>query len=180
MGIGKGKSDNIDIDGLMENMDDESKAGREENALANKVEELKRARQALEAATGRLEETTRKMDETARALRAANESTDNIVTGIGQAIADARQKTVFTARLGTEDLEIFRELYKQMVTEECDTFQAHREKQDESLKEHERRLADILRRNKGIWLADKWLKFLIVSGFLYNVIIALYIWYLKS
>lgn len=158
-------------------------------ALAEDIEAIKKKLdaknapdkdEAVEAAAGRLEGATRKMDEAARALRAANENADNIVTGIGRAIADARRKTVFTARLGTEDLEIFRELYKQMATEECEMFQAHMKKQEESLKEHERRWADMLHRNRGIWLSDKWLKFLIVSSFLYNVIVALYIWYLKS
>lgn len=174
MGIGKGKSDRIDIDGLMGNTGNEDQAAQEENGLSQKIEELKKARIALSAAAEKLEEATREMSKATLALDTAGQNADNIVTGISRAIVDAQQNTVFTARLHKEDLDIFRELYVQLVKDELDTLQAHRDKQDECMKQHEKRIGRILRHHEGIWLSDRWMKILAVSLSLYNVIMFLY------
>ena len=41
MGIGKGKSDKIDIDGLIEGVGNENKVAQEESKLEQKIKELK-------------------------------------------------------------------------------------------------------------------------------------------
>lgn len=51
MGIGKGKSDKIDIDGLIEGVGNENKVAQEESKLEQKIKELKDVRLELEAAT---------------------------------------------------------------------------------------------------------------------------------
>ena len=55
MGIGKGKSDKIDIDGLIECTDNENEALRVERSLTEKIEELKLTTAALNAAIDRIE-----------------------------------------------------------------------------------------------------------------------------
>ena len=47
MGIGKGKSDKIDIDGLIGSVNNENKAIQEASSLAEKVAELEQATKAL-------------------------------------------------------------------------------------------------------------------------------------
>ena len=44
MGIGKGKSDKINIDGLIGRTDNENKVAQEENKLEQKIKELKDVR----------------------------------------------------------------------------------------------------------------------------------------
>ena len=78
MGIGKGKSDKIDIDGLIEGVGNENKVAQEESKLEQKIKELKDVRLELEAAT-------RKMEEVTFALKTATDSADNIISGICRA-----------------------------------------------------------------------------------------------
>ena len=59
MGIGKGKSDKIDIDGLIEGVGNENKVAQEESKLEQKIKELKDVRLELEAATRKMEELLR-------------------------------------------------------------------------------------------------------------------------
>ena len=47
MGIGKGKSDKIDIDGLICSVNNENKATQETSSLAEKVAELEQTTKAL-------------------------------------------------------------------------------------------------------------------------------------
>lgn len=47
MGIGKGKSDKIDIDGLIEGVGNENKVAQEESKLEQKIKELKDVRLEL-------------------------------------------------------------------------------------------------------------------------------------
>ena len=53
MGIGKGKSDKIDIDGLIGSVNNENKATQEASSLSEKVAELEQATKALNTAIDR-------------------------------------------------------------------------------------------------------------------------------
>lgn len=55
MGIGKGKSDKIDIDGLIESSDNEGKILQVERSLTENIAELKQTTAALNAAIDRME-----------------------------------------------------------------------------------------------------------------------------
>lgn len=55
MGIGKGKSDSIDLDGLMGQIDNENKLTQEENRLSEKIAELQQATTDFNAAIDRME-----------------------------------------------------------------------------------------------------------------------------
>ena len=54
MGIGKGKSDKIDIDGLIESSDNEGKILQVERSLTENIAELKQTTAALNAAIDRM------------------------------------------------------------------------------------------------------------------------------
>ena len=90
MGIGKGKSDKINIGGLIGGTDNESKVIQEESKLEQKIKELKDVRLELEA-------TTRKMEEVTFALKTATDSADNIISGICRAIVKVEQNIVIRA-----------------------------------------------------------------------------------
>ncbi|WP_410082855.1 hypothetical protein [Barnesiella intestinihominis] len=55
MGISKGKSDSIDIDGLMGRIDNENKVVQEESRLAENIAELKQATAEFNTAIDRME-----------------------------------------------------------------------------------------------------------------------------
>ena len=52
---------------------------------------------------------------------------------------------------------------------------ANRNKKIEMKKEHEKRIACMLEKSKGIWLSDKWVKILFVCFLLYNVLVIFYV-----
>ena len=54
---------------------------------------------------------------------------------------------------------------------------AHRDKQLELQKEHEKRIACMLEKSKGIWLSDRWVKVLFVFFLLYATIVIIYVKY---
>ena len=62
MGIGKGKSDKIDIDGLIGGIDNESKILQVEHGLTENIAELKQTTAALNAAIDRMESIVSKFN----------------------------------------------------------------------------------------------------------------------
>ena len=51
---------------------------------------------------------------------------------------------------------------------------AHRDKQLELQKEHEKRIARMLEKSKGVWLSDSWVKVLFVFFLLCTTIVIIY------
>ena len=56
-----------------------------------------------------------------------------------------------------------------------DQLTAHRNKQLEQQKTHEQRLMRLLAGRSGIWISDRWMKFLFVFFVIYSLIIFLYV-----
>lgn len=121
MGIGKGKSDKIDIDGLIEGVGNENKVAQEESKLEQKIKELKDVRLELEAAT----RTTRKMEEVTFALKTATDSADNIISGICRAIVKAEQNIVFRAKISTDELAKVHQCTVRHIKAEEDLLERH-------------------------------------------------------
>ena len=144
MGIGKGKSDKIDIDGLIESIDNESKVAQEESKLEQKIKELKDVRLELEAAT-------RKMEEVTFALKMVTDSADNIISGICRAIVKAEQNIVIRAKISTDELA---------KVHQCTA--RHIKAEEELLERHRNRMAKRLQSNEGIWLSNRWLIFVVI------------------
>lgn len=121
MGIGKGKSDKIDIDGLIEGVGNENKVAQEESKLEQKIKELKDVRLELEAAT-------RKMEEVTFALKTATDSADNIISGICRAIVKAEQNIVFRAKISTDELAKVHQCTVRHIKAEEDLLERHSDK----------------------------------------------------
>lgn len=143
MGIGKGKSDKIDIDGLIEGVGNENKVAQEESKLEQKIKELKDVRLELEAAT-------RKMEEVTFALKTATDSADNIISGICRAIVKAEQNIVFRAKISTDELAKVHQCTVRHIKAEEDLLERHSDK------------AKHLQNNEGVWLSTSWLIFTLV------------------
>ena len=139
MGIGKGKSDKIDIDGLIESIDNESKVIQEESKLELKIKELKDVRLELEAVTHKMEEVT-------FALKTATDSADNIISGICRAIVKAEQNIVISAKISTDELA---------KVHQCTA--RHIKAEEELLERHSDKMTKHLQNNEGVWLSTPWL-----------------------
>ena len=135
MGIGKGKSDKIDIDGLIEGVGNENKVAQEESKLEQKIKELKDVR---------LEEVT-------FALKTATDSADNIISGICRAIVKAEQNIVFRAKISTDELA---------KVHQCTV--RHIKAEEDLLERHSDKMAKHLQNNEGVWLSTSWLIFTLV------------------
>ena len=144
MGIGKGKSDKINIDGLIGSIDNESKVAQEESKLEQKIKELKDLRLTLET-------VTRKMEEATIALQTATNSADNIVSGICRAIVKAEQNTVIHAQIGIDELAKVHQCTARNIKAE-----------EELLERHRNKMAKRLQSNEGIWLSNRWLIFVVI------------------
>lgn len=144
MGIGKGKSDKIDIDGLIGSIDNESKVAQEESKLEQKIKELKDLRLTLET-------VTRKMEEATIALQTATNSADNIVSGICRAIIKAEQNTVIHAKITTDELAKVHQYTARHIKAEKELLERHRNK-----------MAKRLQSNEGVWLSNRWLIFVVI------------------
>lgn len=153
MGIGKGKSDKIDIDSLIESSDNESKILQVEHGLTENIAELKQATVALNVTIDRME---------------------SIVSKFNSSVQEMQAKKIGT-QVHPKTLESLNNICINFVVEVGRQLMAHRDKQLELQKEHEKRMACMLEKSKGIWLSDKWVKILFVCFLLYNALVILYV-----
>lgn len=153
MGIGKGKSDKIDIDGLIGSVNNENKVTQEVSSLSEKVAELEQTTQALNTAIDRA---------------------DSIITGFNNSVRELQSKKI-GAQVHPQTLQSLNNICTNFVVEVGRQLMAHRDKQLKLQKEHEERIASMLEKNKGIWLSDKWVKILFICLLVYSVIIILYV-----
>ena len=163
MGIGKGKSDKIDLDGLIGFTDNENEALLVERNLTEKIAELKKTTAALNAAIDRME---------------------SIVSNFNSSVQDIQVKKI-GAQVHPQTLKSLNNICLKSLNNICTNFvvevgrqlMAHRDKQLEQQKEHETRIACMLEKSKGIWLSDRWVKVLFVFFLLYTTIVIIYVKY---
>ena len=140
MGIGKGKSDKIDIDSIMGDTDNKSNVAKVESSLMEKIEELKLATAALNAAIDRADSTISEFNHSVKELQAKK---------IG-------------AQVHPRTIKSLNEICTNFVVEVGRQLMTYRDKQLELQKEHEKRIARMLEMNNGIWLSSRWLIFTII------------------
>ena len=153
MGIGKGKSDKIDIDGLIESSDNEGKILQVERSLTENKAELKQTTAALNAAIDRME---------------------SIISKFNSSVQEMQTKKI-GAQVHPQTLKSLNNICMNFVVEVGRQLMAYRDKQLEQQEEHEKRIASMLEKSKGIWLSDKWVKILFICFLLYNVLVILYV-----
>ena len=110
------------------------------------------------------------------ALKAAAGSCDNIVNGICNAIVKAERDTKFKTTITPEQLAKLRQLINHSIDSWTSVLANHRAEQTRLITEHESNMRKILRRNKGIWFSDFWLKVLVVFLFVYTVALGLVVY----
>lgn len=153
MGIGKGKSDKIDIDGLIESSGNESKILQIERSLTENIVELKQTTAALNAAIDRMESIVSKFNSSAQEM----------------------QTKKIDAQVHPQTLKSLNNICTNFVVEVGRQLMAHRDKQLELQMEHEKRIARMLEKSKGIWLSDRWMKILFIFFLLYTTVVILYV-----
>ena len=153
MGIGKGKSDKIDIDGLIGGTDNENEALQ--RSLTEKIAELKQTTIAFNTAIDRM---------------------GCIVSNFNSSVQEMQVKKI-GAQVHPKTLESLNNICTNFVVEVGRQLMAHRDKQLELQKEHEKRIACMLEKSKGIWLSDKWVKALFIFFLLYITIVIIYVKY---
>ena len=152
MGIGKGKSDKIDIDGLIESSDNEGKISQLERSLTENIAELKQTTAVLNAAIDRMESIVSKFNSSAQEM----------------------QTKKINAQVHPQTLKSLNNICTNFVVEVGRQLMAHRDKQLELQKEHEKRIARMLEKSKGVWLSDSWVKVLFVFFLLCTTIVIIY------
>ena len=150
MGIGKGKSDKIDIDSLIGGTDNENEALQ--RSLTEKIAELKQTIIAFNAAIDRVE---------------------SIVSKFNSSVQEMQAKEI-GAQVHPQTLKSLNNICTNFVVEVGRQLMAHRDKQLELQKEHEKRIARMLEKSKGVWLSDSWVKVLFVFFLLCTTIVIIY------
>ena len=135
MGIGKGKSDKIDIDSLIGGTDNENEALQ--RSLTEKIAELKQTIIAFNAAIDRVE---------------------SIVSKFNSSVQEMQAKEI-GAQVHPQTLKSLNNICTNFVVEVGRQLMAHRDKQLELQMEHEKRIVRMLEKSKGIWLSDKWVSY---------------------
>ena len=107
MGIGKGKSDKIDIDNLIGSVNNESKATQEASCLAEKVVELEQATKAFNTAIDRA---------------------DCIITAFNNSVNELQSRKI-GAQVHPQTLKSLNDICTNFVVEVGKQLMAHRDKQ---------------------------------------------------
>lgn len=85
------------------------------------------------------------------------------------------QAKKISAQVHPQTLKSLNNICTNFVVEVGRQLMAHRDKQLELQKEHEKRIVRMLEKSRGIWLSDKWVKILFVCFLLYNALVILYV-----
>lgn len=175
MGIRKSKHPQVDIDGLMDGICADHQIQQETAATKERLEELRIAQATLQEATESLKQATAALNEAVVTLNATKGSADNIVSGICRVIVDAQKNAKFKVQIEREDLEQMMNLSQAALKTDEILMEQHRTAQLQNMEEHERKVANILSRNKGVWISDFWMKVLAIAILVYTLLTFLYV-----
>lgn len=158
MSIGKPKNEPIDLNGLMNEIENDHRIIVESDVVDKRVDELRAAQKDLRQATEVLEKATMTLNEAIVALKTVTDNSANIVTGINNAIVNAQENTKFKVSIAQEDVELLMKNSQAVLTTDEIVMKRHFEKQVQAMETHERRISSILNRNQGFWVSDFWAK----------------------
>lgn len=152
------EQDKQELEGLL------LKVGCQIAELRNLLDEIDKLKEELHGIHGSLMHTAKRERAAFKALDAAKDSADNIVSGICNAIVKAKQNTVIQAKIGTDELE---------KVSRCSA--AHIKAEEGLLENHRNKLAKHLRKNEGIWLSDRWFAILFAVQILSYLVMVLWV-----
>lgn len=168
MGLGKSKNTQIDIDGLMNEIETDRQVEEETAATEKWLEELRIARNNLKEATATLNDAV-------AALNAAKKNADSIVSSFNKAIVDAQENTKFKVYIEREDLEQMSKLSMAALKTDEVMIKQLLAQQVKEMEEHGRKISKILSRNEGVWLSDFWMKVLAIATLIFPLLTILYV-----
>lgn len=175
MGIGKSRNAQIEIDGLMNENSTNHQIEQEEVITDIRLEELREAQKTLREATESLKQATIVLNEATNALNTAKANADSIVTCFNKAIVDTQENTKFKVYFDREDMEqIMNASEAALKTVEIMIKQLLAQ-QVKDMEAYERKIANILSRNKGVWISDFWLKVAGIAILAYTLITFIYV-----
>ena len=156
------------------NVDDMLKSAEISHEIeAEKLVEIREAKETLLKIQQDLQNVIKAEDDVTVALKAAIDSSDNIINGICNAIVKAERNTQFKATIKSEHLAQLQQLLDKAIETWKTMLENHCSKQAKMLTEHEFNMRKILRRNEGIWFSDFWMKVLGIFLFVYTVTLVL-------
>ena len=145
----------------------------EKQNLDKRLAEVREAKEVLLKIHQDLQDVIKAEGNAAFVLRAAIDSSDNIINGICNAIVKAERNTQFKATIKSEYLTQLQQLLDQAVEAWKNVLENHRSEQAKILTKHESNMRKILRWNEGIWFSDFWMKVLVIFLFVYTAILGL-------
>lgn len=158
MSIGKPKNEPIDLNGLMNEIENEHRITVESDAVDKRIDKLRASQKDLQQATEALGKATMTLNEAIAALKSATDNSANIITEINNAIINAQENTEFKVSIAQEDKELLMKNSQAVLATDEIVMKNHFDKQVQAMEAHERRISSILSRNQGFWVSDFWAK----------------------
>lgn len=141
----------------------------EKQDLDKRLAEVREAKKVLLKIHQDLQDAIKAEGNAAFVLKAAIDSSDNIINGICNAIVKAERNTLFKATIKSEYLTQLQQLLDQAVEAWKTVLENHRSEQAKMLIGHEANMRKILRRNEGVWYSDFWMKVLVIFLLVYTL-----------
>ena len=174
MGIRKSNiTPSINVDDMLKSAEISHEIEAEKQDVDKLLVEIREAKETLLKIQQDLQNVIKAEDDVTVALKAAIDSSDNIINGICNAIVKAERNTQFKATIKSEHLAQLQQLLDKAIETWKAVLENHRSEQMKMLTEHESNMCKILRRNKGIWFSDFWMKVLGIFLFVYTVVLGL-------
>lgn len=170
MGIGKSKiTPSINVDDMFKTAEISQETEIEKQDFDKRLAEVREAKKVLLKIHQDLQDAIKAEGNAAFVLKAAIDSSDNIINGICNAIVKAEQNTLFKATIKSEYLTQLQQLLGQAVEAWKTVLENHRSEQAKMLTGHEANMRKILRRNEGVWYSDFWMKVLVIFLLVYTL-----------
>lgn len=141
----------------------------EKQDFDKRLAEVREAKEVLLKIHQDLQDVIKAEGDAALVLKAAIDSSDNIINGICNAIVKAERNTQFKATIKSEYLTQLQQLLDQAVEAWKTVLKNHRSEQAKMLTGHEANMRKILRRNEGVWYSDFWMKVLVIFLLVYTL-----------
>lgn len=170
MGIGKSRiTPSINVDEMLEKAKISHEIEAEKQDADKQLTEIREAKEALVKIHQDLQDAIKAERDAAMILKAAIDSSDNIINSICNAIVKAKRNTQFKTTIKSEHLAQLQELLNQAIKTWKTVLENQRSEQVKILTEHESKMRNLLRRNEGVWSSDFWMKVLVIFLFVYTV-----------
>ena len=177
MGIGKSRiTPLINVDDMLEKAEISHEIEAEKQDADKRLAEVREAKDALVKIHQDLQDAIKAERDAAMTLKTAVDSSDNVISGICNAIVKAERDTQFKATIKSEHLAQLQQLLNQAVKAWKTVLENHHSEQMKMLTEHESNMRKLLRRNEGVWFSDFWMKVLVIFLFVYTVALGLVVY----